>query len=85
MARKSNKGKNVPMYRYCYHKAAIQFVRLLEEFMWRSTNETFSDIHFRRHLLAAMILNLEARGYIFPKSFKDEMVGADYDWSDNIC
>lgn len=70
------------MYKYHYHKTVHQVLRIEKEYLEKHV-EGFNEDD-AKHILAGMILHMEARGYNFTSKFKEEMVGSDYDWHDNI-
>jgi len=71
------------MYKYHYHKTVHQVLRIQKEYLSKQV-AGIHDEELAKHILAGMILHMEARGYQFTKQFKNEMVGADYDWHNNI-
>jgi len=81
------------MYKYCYHKAAHQFLQLMKDYQITQFNNIKDRIPEEQqrmviagniHNLAGMILHMESQGYIIPKNMKKELLGGNYDWSQNI-
>lgn len=70
------------MYKYCYHKTVLQVLRIQKEYLEKQVSGL--EAEQAKHILAGMILHMEARGYHIDLKFKEEMVGKDYDWHKNI-
>lgn len=69
-------------YKYHYHKTVHQVLRIQKEYLEEHVKGLDKDM--AKHILAGMILHMEARGYKFTTKFKEEMVGKNYDWHNNI-
>lgn len=70
------------MYKYHYHKTVHQLLRIQKEYLENQVSGL--DEEQTQHILAGMILHMEARGYKFTQDFKDELIGKNYNWHNNI-
>lgn len=70
------------MYRYHYHKTVQQVLTIEKEYLENQVSGLTEEQ--AKHILAGMLLHMEARGYNISAAMKIEMVGASYNWHKNI-
>lgn len=70
------------MYKYHYHKTVIQMLNIQKEYLLKDSK--ILDAEQATHILAGMVLHMEARGYKISMQEKNNLVGTSYNWHQNI-
>ena len=70
------------MYKYHYHKTVLQMLNIQKEYLLKDSK--ILDEEQATHILAGMVLHMEARGYQISLKEKNDLVGTSYNWHQNI-